>query len=110
MNVVPAGRLSDEIVGCVDALPTKHSRLHSILVLAVTLIPFSQIGNAQQATMTDPSGASLPNVTITITRAESGVVKKTQTNGHSGVKAESTGFKAAEQKNVVLQVGDGRKL
>jgi hypothetical protein len=60
----------------------------------------------------------LPNVNITITSAESGVVKKTQTNdagqyvmpdmniGHYSVKAESTGFKAAEQKNVVLQVGD----
>ena len=92
-----------------------------MLVLAVTLIAFSQIANAQQAivgTVTDPSGASLPNVNITLMSAESGVVKKTQTNdagqyvmpdmniGHYGVKAESTGFQAAEQKNVVLQVGD----
>jgi len=77
---------------------------------------------AQQATIvgtvTDPSGASLPNVNITITSTESGVVKKTQTNdagqyvvpdlniGHYSIKVEAAGFKTAEQKNLVLQVGD----
>src|SRR5690348_6769761 len=84
------------------------------------------LANAQQATIvgtvTDPSGASLPNVNITITSAESGLVKKTQTNdagqyvvpdlniGHYSIKAEASGFKAAERKDVVLQVGDRDRL
>ena len=98
----------------------------SVLVLSCILLFFTFLANAQQATIvgtvTDPSGASLPNVNITITSAESGVVKKAQTNdagqyvlpelniGHYSVKAEATGFKAVERKDVVLQVGDRDRL
>jgi hypothetical protein len=94
--------------------------------LAVALA-FSCCAFAQQATIvrtmtTDPSGASLPNVNITITNTESGAVRNLQTNtagqyvvpdlniGHYGIRAEATGFKAAEKKNVVLQIGDRVRL
>jgi len=98
----------------------------SVFVLVCVFGFFTFLANAQQATIvgtvTDPSGASLPNVNITITSAESGAVKKAQTNdagqyvvpdlniGHYSVKAEATGFKAAERSNVVLQVGDRDRL
>jgi hypothetical protein len=81
---------------------------------------------AQQATVvgtvTDSSGAALPNVSITITNAESHAVKRIQTNaagqyvvpdlniGHYSVKAEASGFKTEEQKNIVLQVGDRDRI
>jgi len=81
---------------------------------------------AQQATVvgtvTDPAGASLPNVAITATNIESGLAKTIQTNsagqyvipdlniGRYNVKAEATGFKTTEQKNIALQVGDRDRI
>ena len=111
-------------------LPTFLNVLSAVkrfrLFLAFTLfcvfmgIPFS--ANAQQATLvgtiTDPSGAALAGVSVTATNIESNAVKTIQTNasgqyvmpdlniGHYSVKAELTGFKIAEQKNITLQVGD----
>jgi len=95
--------------------------LHRILLLFVGLVTFSFPALAQQATIvgtvTDPSGAALPSVAVTITSTESNAVRTLQTNttgqyvaadlniGHYTVKAELSGFKA-EQKAVVLQVGD----
>ena len=73
-------------------------------------------------TVTDPAGGALPNVNITVTNLESGVARSIETNpagqyvvpdlniGHYSVKAEATGFKSAEQKNVVLQVGDRDRI
>ena len=61
-------------------------------------------------------------MTLTVTNVESGVAKTIQTNsagtiripdlniGHYSVKAEAAGFKAAEQKNVALQVGDRDRI
>ena len=68
------------------------------------------------------SGAALLGVTITVTSMDSSAVKKIRTNdagqyvvpdlniGHYSVKAEASGFKVAEQKNVVLQVGDRDRI
>ena len=68
--------------------------------------------------VTDPSGSVIANVKITITNVETGLSHTTSTNesgqfvavdlhiGHYNVKAEATGFKVSEQKNVVLNVGD----
>ena len=77
--------------------------------------------SAQEATIlgtiTDPSGATVPNVSVTITNTETSVVRKVSTNsvgqyvapdlriGHYTVRAESTGFKATEVKDIVLTVG-----
>src|ERR1700736_5082987 len=96
--------------------------LRFLFVLLVGLIGFTFSTFAQQATIvgtvTDPSGAVVPAVNVTVTNSETGVVKHTQTNdagqyvvpdlniGHYSVKAEASGFKASEQKDIVLQVGD----
>jgi hypothetical protein len=101
----------------------KQSILRFTLLL---LFGFSLCAGAQQATVvgtvTDPAGAALPNVTITVTNVESGVTRSIQTNtagqyvvpdlniGHYSVKAQAAGFKAAEQKDVNLQVGDRDRL
>ena len=103
----------------------KQTFLRFTLLLA-PLFGFSWCAGAQQATVvgtvTDPAGAALPNVTITVTNIESGVARSIQTNtagqyvvpdlniGRYSVKAEAPGFKATEQKNVDLQVGDRDRL
>src|SRR6202035_2339234 len=77
---------------------------------------------AQQATIvgtvTDPSGAVVPNVAISITNTDTNSTRTFPPNdsgqyvapdlqiGHYHVKATAVGFKAAEQKNIVLTVGD----
>jgi hypothetical protein len=94
-----------------------------LLCIAMALPPSV---SAQQATIvgtvTDPSGAVLPKVKITVTNIESNAVKIIETNeagqyvvpdlqiGHYHIKAELQGFKAAEQKNVQLQVGDRDRI
>jgi hypothetical protein len=100
--------------------------LHFTLLLLASLFGFSLGAGAQQATVvgtvTDPAGAALPNVTITVTNVESGVTRTIQTNtagqyvvpdlniGHYSVKAQAPGFKATEQKDVELQVGARDRL
>jgi hypothetical protein len=81
---------------------------------------------AQEATVlgtvTDPTGASVPNAAIVITEAETGVTRSLTTNsdgqyvapdlhiGHYTVRVTATGFKAAEQKDLTLAVGDRTRL
>ncbi|MGC1620317.1 MAG: TonB-dependent receptor [Candidatus Acidiferrum sp.] len=100
----------------------KPSRLRFLFVLLVSLIAFSFSTFAQQTaivgTVTDPSGAVVPNVTVTITNTDTGVSRNFMTNdagqyvapdlqiGHYAVKAAAKGFKASEEKNIVLTVGD----
>ncbi len=93
-----------------------------LFLLVVALSVFSACAFAQQATIvgtvTDPSGAVVPNVSVTLTNTDTGSSKTIPTNeagqyvavdlqiGHYDVKASSAGFKAAEQKGIVLTVGD----
>lgn len=81
---------------------------------------------AQDATMlgtvTDPTGAVVPNVTITITNVETGHSRTLTTNqggqyaapelqiGHYTVKASATGFKTVEKSGLVLSVGDRARI
>jgi hypothetical protein len=104
----------------------KQTILRFTLLLLAPVFGFSLCARGQQATVvgtvTDPAGAALPNVTITVTNVESGVTRSIQTNtagqyafpdlniGHYSVKAQAAGFKAAEQQNVNLQVGDRDRL
>jgi len=100
----------------------KPFRLRFLFVLLIALIGFSASTFAQQATIvgtvTDPSGAVVPNVAVVITNMETGLSRTYPTNdagqyvapdlqiGHYDVKATAAGFKAAEQKSIVLTVGD----
>src|SRR5580765_1263361 len=90
------------------------------LFLLLFLMP--AVSFAQNATIvgtvTDPSGAVMPNVNVTLTNPATGWTRTIPTNdsgiyiapdisiGRYNVKAEATGLKTSEQKDVVLQVGD----
>jgi Carboxypeptidase regulatory-like domain len=92
-----------------------------LLMLGVPLL-----ATAQQATVvgtvTDPSSAIVVGVQITLTNVDTSLSKTTATNadgqyvvpnlqiGHYAIKAEAKGFKVAEQKGIVLEVGDRRRV
>ncbi len=101
---------------------SKKFPLRYLLVLLVVLIGFSASTFAQQTaivgTVTDPSGAVVPNVIVTVTNIGTGWSHAFPTNdagqyvapdlqiGHYAVKAEAKGFKVSEQKDIVLTIGD----
>ena len=113
---------------CVRAVArvTKQFNIYHALVCCVLLLgcPFLAFGQdaAIVGTVTDPSGAAVPNVKITVTNLETSLIHTVTTSdagqyvlpelkiGHYDVKAEASGFKVAEQKGVVLQVGDRQRL
>src|SRR5438105_1164954 len=103
----------------------KFSLRHAVALL-VMVLGISFQASAQEATMvgtvTDPSGSVIANTKITAKNVETGLVHTITTNeagqfvlpdlhiGHYDVKVEATGFKAAEQKGIVLQVGDRARV
>jgi len=94
------------------------------LFLLLCLIPAASY--AQNATIvgtvTDPSGAVMPNVNVTVTNPATGWTRTFPTNdagqyvapdiqiGHYNIKAEASGFKVSEQKDLVVQVGDRLRI
>jgi hypothetical protein len=96
----------------------------AILILAMVCLPFMAHGQTATilGTVTDPSGAVVPNVTITITHSETGRVTVFTSNdagqyvapdlpiGHYDVKAAVTGFKVAERVGLVLSQGDRARI
>jgi Carboxypeptidase regulatory-like domain len=90
------------------------------------LLGLPLLATAQQATVvgtvTDPSSAIVVGVQITLTNVDTSLSKTTATNadgqyvvpnlqiGHYAIKAEAKGFKVAEQKGIVLEVGDRRRV
>ena len=106
------------------ALRRNGSRL--AVLLSAFFVIFAASALAQEATVlgtvTDPTGASVPNAAIVITEAETGVTRSLTTNsdgqyvapdlhiGHYTVRVTATGFKAAEQKDLTLAVGDRTRL
>src|SRR6202012_1216446 len=104
----------------------KHVKLHHLAVLFLAVVALSFTVKAQDATIvgtvTDPSGAAVPNVKVTATSIETGLVSTATSSdsgayvipelkiGHYDVKAEASGFKVAEQKGLQLQVGDRTRI
>jgi hypothetical protein len=100
--------------------------LRGALILACLLALGTINALAQEATVvgtvTDPSGAAVPNVSIAITNNDTGVVRTVVSNGdgqyaapdlhigHYTVRATGSGFKVAEQKGLVLAVGDRTRV
>src|SRR5580704_8095428 len=96
------------------------------ILFAALCVMFVVPALAQEATIvgtvTDPSGASVPNASITITNTDTGVARSQPTNsdgqyvapdliiGHYTVRVTATGFKTTEQKNIELAVGDQKRL
>src|SRR5207249_9282129 len=92
----------------------------TLLYLFFVSIPgFAQTGNAQlSGVVTDPSGALIPGVTITLTKADTGVVTTTLTNevgvynfpsvqpgSAYSVSAALSGFQTLTYTNLELAVG-----
>jgi Carboxypeptidase regulatory-like domain/TonB dependent receptor len=98
-----------------------HGTALFLFLLATALFTFGQEATIV-GTVSDPSGAVIANAKITATNAETGVARTLTTNesgqyvlpdihiGHYDVKAEAPGLKIAEQKNIVLQVGDRARV
>ena len=100
----------------------KQLSLRGIFFICGFLGAFCLSALAQEATIlgtvTDPSNAAVPNVAITVTNTDTGVVSHLTTNtdgtyvaadihiGHYTVRTEATGFKVGEQRSIVLAVGD----
>src|SRR5262252_5851523 len=98
------------------------SRFASATFVCAMLLLFCLGAFAQEATIVgtvyDPTDAVVPNVTITITNTQTGQVRTIKTNeagqyvvptlgiGKHTIRAEAPGFKASEQRDVMLQVGD----
>src|SRR6267378_1882540 len=104
----------------------KLSNLRYLLILFVLFAGLPFRASAQNATIvgtvTDPSGSVIANVKITATHMETNLAHTFTTNeagqyvavdlpvGHYNIKAEASGFKVAEQKGLVLQVGDRTRV
>ena len=108
----------------VPTLKRVGSRL-ALLLSAIFLI-FAAQALAQEATIvgtvTDPSGASVANASITITNLDTGVSRTLPTSsdgqyvapdlaiGHYTLKATAAGFKVGEQTGLTLTVGDRQRV
>jgi hypothetical protein len=91
------------------------------LLLALGVCAFAQDGTIV-GTVTDPTGATVPNAKISITNNATGQVSQFTSNevgqyvapnlviGKYVARAESAGFKTVEQKEIVLQVGDRLRI
>ena len=96
------------------------------LLFAAIFTMFAAQALAQEATIvgtvTDPSGAAVANAAVTITNNDTGVARNLPTNsdgqyvapdlhiGRYTVRVTAAGFKAAEQTNLVLAVGDRTRV
>ena len=104
----------------------KISNLRYLLILGVLLAGLPFRAAAQDATIlgtvTDPSDSVVANAKITVTNVETDLARSAATNesgqyvlpelkiGHYSVRAEAPGFKVAEQKGLVLNVGDRTRI
>jgi hypothetical protein len=100
----------------------KLSRFAVLSLFVLFLAVFAVPAFAQEATLvgtvTDPSGAAVANAKVTVTNLDTNLSKDFTTNdagqytavdihiGPYNVRVETNGFKTAEKKGLVLQVGD----
>ena len=93
----------------------------TLLLSAAAMLSTAAFGQGTASivgTVTDPSGAVVPNAKITITDEANGFVRTTTSNstgnykapelpnGRYRLRAEAEGFKSYEQKDIALNVGD----
>jgi Carboxypeptidase regulatory-like domain len=100
----------------------RRSSLFFGAILLLALIGLPSRSFAQNATIvgtvSDPTGAAIPNVTVAITNTDTGKTVTIPTNdagqyvapdlpvGHYTVKATASGFKVTDRQGIVLNVGD----
>jgi len=108
------------------AIARVHHRGREIAALALFLLASTLFTFGQDATIvgtvTDSSGAALPNVAITATNVETGIARNSNTNetgqyvipslkiGHYNISAKATGFGVAEKNGIVLEVDDRARV
>src|SRR5271166_5152795 len=96
------------------------------ILFAFLFVMFAVPALAQEATVvgtvTDPTGAAVPNAAITVTNVETGLARGLTTGSDGGyvapdlhigrytVRAQGAGFKVAEQKDIVLNVNDRTRV
>jgi hypothetical protein len=120
--------LSPKIAGSPGlAVTGRNIRLLTICMFFLVFLALcAPAAFAQEATIvgtvTDPTGAAVPNASISIVNNDTGVERTIPTNGdgqyvapdlHIGrytVRANATGFKIAEQKGITLNVGDRTRV
>lgn len=93
-----------------------------LLLLCTAATALAQTGAALLGTVTDPSGAVIANAAVTITNTDTNQSTHLTSNevgqfiapdlqiGHYNVHVQAPGFKAVDQSNVVLNVGDRTHL
>lgn len=102
----------------------RRSRARSACLLSIfaVLVFLSSQLIAQEATIVgtvvDPSGAAVPNITVTLTNTDTGLSQTIKSNeageyvvpnlhiGHYTARAEGAGFSTSEKTGLVLSVGD----
>jgi hypothetical protein len=99
-----------------------HLMLRIPLLFMLWLVALSSVAYGQGTativgTVTDPTGAVVPEAKLTITDLENGFVRTTTSNstgnysapelppGHYQMQVEASGFKSYEQKDITLDVG-----
>jgi hypothetical protein len=87
-------------------------------IVLLTTVAFGQETASIVGTVTDPSGASVPNAKVTITNTDTGITRITESNatgsftaaqlsiGHYDVKVEVPGFKTYQRTGITLNVND----
>src|SRR5271165_1087559 len=107
-------------------LAVRRSGARLAILLAAFSILFATHALAQEATIvgtvTDPTGAAVPNAAITVTDVGTGLARNLTTGSDGGyvapdlhigrytVRAQGAGFKVAEQKDIVLNVNDRTRV
>ena len=96
-------------------------RVRMLFILGLVLMgttAYAQEAATIVGTITDPTGAVVPNAKITITNTDTGMVRATLSNGtglysardlqigHYEVMVEASGFKTYTKKNLTLNVGE----
>jgi hypothetical protein len=107
-------------------LNVKGRRLHLAILLIAFVALFASSGLAQDATIvgtvSDSSGAVVPNAVVTFTNVDTGNTRSVTTSpdgqyavpsvsiGRYTARAEAKGFKVAEQKGIVLNVAERSRI
>ena len=118
--------LSSPVAGSNGHSVSIYRILRGLALSALSIFCFAVLALGQDATVvgtvTDPTGSVVPKATISITSIDTGQTRTLTTNesgqyvapdlpvGPYHVQAQAPGFKVASLKNVVLNVGDRRRL